>query len=314
MATKNYTRAELEKLVNEFTSEFDALVKSEVNKGQTLQKSEDGDSKSKEKPKEEASSGGDSDGSSGGDKSPPPPSGGDSSGGDASAGGPPPADPASAGAPPTDPASAGGVPPADPAAGAAGGDPVQALVQAYGQLSTEELQNHFFALQQVLQAQQAGGAGAGAPPVDPAAAAGAAPAGAPAPAAPAAPPGPGAAAPLAGEASKPVDPMASAALKSLKEELDLTKSERDGLKKSLETLSTTLEKFTQRPERKAIQATDTAALSKSEPKKTTMTRQQILQKLTVVAANPELKKSDRSLINKYCVGGVGVDAITHLLA
>lgn len=323
---KNYTRAELTRLVDEFTAEFDNLVKSEVSKtGQALQKSEDGGSDKKEsKPKEDSSSGGDS-GSSGGDDKKAPPSGGDSSGGgDASAGGPPPpSDPGSAGGPPGgDPAAAGGVPPADPAAGAAGGDPVQALTQAYSQLSPEELQSHFFALQQVLQAQMGGGAGgaapapgAGAPPgADPMAAS----AGAPGPAAAGAPPAaPGGAgpAPMAGEGSKPVDPMASMAMKSMKDELDLVKGERDALKKSLTGLSETLEKLASKPQPKAIQATDAAVLSKSEqPKTLTMTRQQVLKKLAVVAANPDLKKSDRNLINKFCVGGVEVDAISHLLA
>lgn len=105
-------------------------------------------------------------------------------------------------------------------------------------------------------------------------------------------------------------------MKSLKDELDLTKAERDNLKKSLEGLSTTLEKLVAtKPQHKAIQATDAAALNKSEqPKTITMTANEIRRKLAVVAANDSLKKSDRTLINKYCVGGVGVDAIAHLLA
>lgn len=313
MAGKNYKREELKRLVDEFTTEFESLVKSEVAKtGQALQKSEDGDKKESK----EESSGGDS-GSSGSDKGPP--SGGDSSGGDASAGGlPADAGSAPAGGPPApggDPASAGGVPPADPAAGASAGDPVQALTQAYAQLSPEELQSHFFALQQVLQAQMGGGAGAppaGPPGADPMAAS----AGAPPPGA-GAPPAPGGAgpAPMAGEGSKPVDPMASMAMKSMKDELDLVKSERDALKKSLTGMAETLEKLASRPQYKAAQATDHAVLIKNEqPNTKTMTAAEIRRKLTVVAQNTDLKKSDRVLINKYCVGGVEVDAIAHLLA
>jgi hypothetical protein len=145
----------------------------------------------------------------------------------------------------------------------------------------------------------------------------AASAGAPPPAPAAAAPAPGGAgpAPLAGEGSKPVDPMASAAMKSMKDELDLIKNERDALKKSLSGLTETLEKLASgKPQYKAAQATDAAVLAKSEqPQTKTMTTAEIRRKLAVVATKPDLKKSDRSLINKYCVGGVEVDAIAHLL-
>jgi hypothetical protein len=120
---------------------------------------------------------------------------------------------------------------------------------------------------------------------------------------------------MAGEASKPVDPMAAMAMKSVQDELTLVKSERDALKKSLAGLSETLEKLATGPQYKAAQATDAAVLSKSEqPQTKTMTTAEIRRKLAVVAHNPDLKKSDRNLINKYCVGGVEVDAIAHLLA
>jgi hypothetical protein len=322
---KNYSKAELNKLVQEFTAEFDAMVKAEVERnGKPLNKSEEGGDKSSSD--KEKSSGGESDGgseSSGGGSDAPPagPPGGD----DASAGGPP-ADPASApaGGPPADPASAGGVPPADPAAGASGGDPVQALVQAYSQLSRDELQVHFFAMKQVLNSQMGADPAAGG---DPAAAGGMPPApagpGAGAPPGPAGgmpPPGPDAAAPMAGEGSKPVDPAASMAMKSeYEKQLNLIKKERDAalsreqqLQKSLTGLTDQLERFVGKPERKALQGKD---LLKSEPQTTTttMTKDQIVKKLAVVARNPELKKHDRDLITKFCVGGVKVDAIAHLL-
>jgi hypothetical protein len=305
----NYSKAYLTQLVDEFTNEFDTIVKAEVQRGLALKKSEDGDD-----------DGGDSKGSEGGSSSgspegstPPPPG---SDGGGDNAGGPP-AGPDAGGSAPADPSAAGAVPPADPAAGAAGGDPVQALVQAYGQLSPEELQAHFFAMKQILDAQQAQGAGAGAPGMDPAAA-GAPPApmgaGAPAgvpPGAGAPPPGPEAAAPMAGEASKPVDP--ALAMKSEAEaQLSLVKKEKELLEKSLSGLADVMEKLVARPERKSIQGRDLAK-SDPEPTNVTMTKDQIMKKLTVVAQKSDLQKSDRSLINKYCVGGVEVNAIAHLL-
>ncbi|WNM70326.1 hypothetical protein [Myxococcus phage Mx1] len=289
MPTKKYTDEEVNLLVADFMSELDGLVKFEVEKaGVRLAKAED------DEPKPDEGS------------SAPPPEGSDASASapaDASIpDGPPP--PGDGGSAPADPAMAG-----DPAAGSASGDPVEALTQAYAQLSPEELQAHFDALKQVLMAQGGGGAGpemSGAPPAAP-------PGGAP----PGAPPGPDAVAPLAGEGSKPIDPAATMALKSeVEKELKLAKSENEQLKNSLSALTETLEKMMAKPQPKAITAKDVGFLAKSEdpaPQYKKMTKQEVTKKLLTVTRDPELKKSDRDLITNYYEGKVKVDALAHLL-
>ena len=300
MAPKTYSNAELNALISEFSTEFDALVKSEVAKGESLAKAE-GDSDGDEgPPKKEASSPPVSDASA--DASPP-------------AGSPPPAD-ASASTPPEAPPDAAAASPEAPGATAA--DPMEALKQAYKQLSPEELQQHVLALSEVMKAQQASaapapvpdamgaGAPAGMPPPPPAA-------GAPAPAAPA----------MAGEGSKPVDPMSTMALKSeLEKEIKLIKAERDAanskaatLEESVMALTDTLTKAISQPTRKALTGKDIDGLLKSEQKPVTfdhLSRTEITRKLTAVAKT-ELKKSDRELINNFYKGTVKVDALAHLL-
>jgi hypothetical protein len=319
-----YTNAELNALIAEFSQEFDTLVKAEATKMPALKKSDDGDSDDKAPPSKE--------GSESGSESAPP--------ADASASAPPDAPPApdasAASAPPAPDASAASAP-ADPAASAAGADPMQALVQAYGQLSDGELQQHFMALKQVLDAKMAASAGpaAGAPP----AAAGAAPAGmappapagmappAPAPEASLPPAGPGAVSPLAGEGSQPVDPNATMALKSefdsklneLKKSSDKAIEEKDAeiarLNKSVEGLVESMTKFFGTPQRKGVTGKDIGAgLMKSEKPVVELSKSEITKKLTAAARNPKLEKKDRELINNFYKGTVSVDALSHLLA
>lgn len=307
---KTYTNEELNALVAEFSAEFDALVKAEVAKTGTVLAKADDESPSDDKK----------------DKAPP----SDSSGSDSSAGGPPPAAESAPAAPAPDasassaPASA---PSADPAAASAspaapaGGDPMAALSQAYAQLSPEELQMHFEAMKQVLMTQQASaGAAPAAPMADPmAGAAGAAPAApvAPAPDASAAPAG--GVAPLAGEGSKPLDPAATMALKSEHEkQMNLVKSERDALESKVEQLTETLGKVLNQPIRKSVTGKDLIGMLDSEkpaaPSFDDMSKAEITKKLLTVARNPELKKADRELINKYYKGTANVDALAHLLS
>jgi hypothetical protein len=335
MKAKTYTNAELADLVNEFSAEFDALVKAEVTKtGQALNKSEavlakeegGGDDEGKDGPPSDGGSeSSDSAPAESAESAPAAPPGPDA--------GSAPAPDASASAPAADPASAGAPAGGDPSGQAAGTDPVQALVQAYAQLSPEELAMHDAALQQV-KAQSGAAAGGmpgapgagGMPPADPmAAGAGAPPAPgpvAPAPA-PAAPAGPAAVAPLAGEGSQPIDPAATMALKSeFDKELNLIKSERDAkakeitdLKKSVEMLTDAMTKVFAQPVRRAITSKDVGALSKAEKPVSLgdLSKAEITRKLTVAAHNPSLKKSDRDLINNYYKGNVKVDALAHLL-
>lgn len=319
---KTYTNAELTALVEEFSAEFDALVKAEVQNNEQLRKSEkhtgpnplvkddDGGSDKKDSDKGSDSDAGGSDGGSDG---------------------PPPGDSAPASPPPGGDASAGGAPPppsADPAASApssaaspaAGGDPLQALTAAYAQLPPEEIELHLQALTAVLQARpgMGGAPGAGAPPpADPMASAASASAAPPPP-----PGGPGAVAPLAGENSKPLDPAATMALKSAQEELSLVKKERDaamakvdGLEKSVAELTDTMSKAFSTPVRKSVTGKDLLVKSENTTVDVeSLSKSEVTKKLLAKAYDPKLEKKDRDLINNYYKGSVKVDAIAHLLA
>lgn len=314
MAKQTYTNAELTALVEEFSAEFDALVKAEVQNNEQLRKSEkqtapntlitkdEGEDKGKESPPSDKGSESSGSGSGG-----PPASSGESA--------PPPPPDASAGSPPAgDPASAA---PSDAASPATGGDPMQALVSAYSQLSPEERQMHFEALKQsLMQDASAGGPPMGGAPADPMASAASASAAPPPPAA-----GPGAVAPLAGENSKPLDPAATMALKSAQEELSLVKKERDeaktkvqGLEKSVAELTETMTKAFSAPIRKSVTAKD--VLAKSETTSVdvdSLTKTEITKRLLAKANDPKLEKKDRDLINNYYKGTANVDALSHLL-
>jgi hypothetical protein len=71
----------------------------------------------------------------------------------------------------------------------------------------------------------------------------------------------------------------------------------------------------ERPERKAI--TGVSFITKGQEEKVSpvasLTKSEIQDKLCAVASSPDLKKSDRELINSYCVGAVGLGKIEHLL-
>ncbi len=253
------------------------------------------------------------------------------------------------GAPDAD-APAGGE---DPAAAGAEGDgefvtDPQVLQAEYAKLPPEVLKAHYLACKAALWSvvgQDDGSAGAapdaaaapaapapdaaaaGAPPVpgaDPTAGAAVPPpAPAPAPDASAAVPPPAA----SPSPSPDLPPPAQKAEMSINAEANggkITKSEREaqleselakvqGLTKSLVELTT---KLIQRPQRKAVTAL--SELGKSEPSTPTvnvesMTKSEIIARLNEKARG-ELKKSDRELINSFCVGSADVKQIAHLLA
>lgn len=287
------TDAELAALIRETRQELRDLLKSE---DAALAKDDDKSAPPADDKKEDSAPPADSTGDS--SSAPPPPAA------SASPAAPPapPADP-SAGAPPTgDPASA---PPADPAAsadpaaaaGSAGGDSVETLVAAYSQLAAqpggpEMLRAHFMALKQVI-AQTTGA-------VDPAASAPPAPA-----APPAAPPAPAATPDAAPPGLPPEGMQPDLAMKNEKELLEkLGKAEGElaSMKKDVANMAVILEKFTRKPERKGLTGKDVAALTKSEPvvvDPTKLKKDELNKKLAEIAKNPELKKSDRDLINDY---------------
>ncbi len=69
--------------------------------------------------------------------------------------------------------------------------------------------------------------------------------------------------------------------------------------------------FLTAPQRKAITAE--TYLGKSEDTEAPLTDAQVRQKLTTVARTPDLKKSDRDLINSFCLGTIEKKHIEHLL-
>ncbi len=228
-----------------------------------------------------------------------------------------PAPDASAAAPAPDASAAAPAPDAS-----SGGDPIQALQQAYSQLSPEELQAHKMALDAVLMAmgggQQDPAMGGGMPP-------GAAPQGMPPGAAPA--PGPDAAAPLAGEGSKPVDPAAMMAMKAEAAKYDLikkeaaeaktrasaTETELAEVKKSMEVVTKAFELLLKKPERKAITGRDMLAKNEPDQDASKLSKAEVTAKLGKVTRNPKLEKADRDLINDFYSNKVNLSAIAHLL-
>lgn len=220
----------------------------------------------------------------------------------------PPDDEPGAGAPPSPSASAGppvddspappagGAPPPDapPAPGAdappggeeAGAPTFDELKAEFAKLAPEELEMYFLAAKAAMQEAQ-GAPGAGAPP-SPSASAGPPPSAAPSPSAP----------PAMKAEMKPNGELAKAEAKIAE------------LSQHVENLAKMVEHLAV-PQRKAITAS--TYLGKSEDKATTMTDTQIKQKLGERARERDLKKSDRELINSFCVGTVNKKDIEHLL-
>lgn len=87
------------------------------------------------------------------------------------------------------------------------------------------------------------------------------------------------------------------------EQLEKTLQERN---QEVELMAKALDMVLKTPVRKAITNIQTV------PEQKAMTPEEVKQKLKQVAGSP-LKKSDRDLINKFCVGSIGQDKIEHLL-
>jgi hypothetical protein len=300
------------------------LNKAAVEQGQRLAKAKedaDDDSSDSSAPSSDSDSG--SSDSSGGSDSPAP---------DASASAGPPD--ASAGAPPPD-ASASA--PADPAAQSASAPlDVESLKAEYSQLPPEELEMHLVACKAAYAEQQAAAGGAppdasasAAPPGPPAASPSPSPAPPPAPAAspsPSAPPGP--------PADQSPPPAMKGELSAGKQvEVADAKNRNGGLAKSevviqleakieeqdkmISGLAKAVELVLTKPQRKAV--TGVSFLGKNEGQRADtdiakLTKAEILTKLNEKVKDASLKKSDRNLINSFCVGTlVDVQQIAHLL-
>lgn len=323
---------EMDSILKEVEQELGVVLK---NEGAKLAKAADGDDD------------GDSDDKSGGSDSAPPASdGGSSSGGDSVPSAPPAsASDASASAPPG--AADGSAPPsdgsasADPAAqGSAGPMDVQGLTQEYAQLPDDVLEMHYVAakaaLMERLQGQSASGsAPAGSPPASPSPSAPpASPPASPSPSAsasaPPMPPPDQSAPPTQKAEMVPAGKKVAAPAANGGKEAPIKKSEEvlaleakvDEQTKMIEGLAKATEILLTTPQRRAV--TSVAFMAKTESDKagndTTevvdvnkLSKSEITAKLSEKSKDPKLAKSDRTLINQFCVGTVNVDKIAHLL-
>ena len=182
------------------------------------------------------------------------------------------------------------------------------------ELPPEQLRNHFVAITAAIKHLTGGadeaGMGAGGPP-------------APAPAAP----GPEASAPPPpmgkGEMkSNPANGGEMLAVKKYEEEIAALKGEIAGLKKSdeektalFDRLAKGVERIATKPERKAV--TNVAAVGKpgSEPAPAhqSLSKSEVMAKLTVKARDPKLTKDQKKAILAYCNGTVDIEAVKDLL-
>jgi len=106
-----------------------------------------------------------------------------------------------------------------------------------------------------------------------------------------------------------------------KSQLDEANKEIESLKKSQKDTEETLGQFTKafevllnKPQRQAI--TSLSAIGKpgsDDAPKVVLSKSQVMDKLRVITCDPTLKKSDRDLIDSYCVSKVSLDKIEHLL-
>lgn len=84
------------------------------------------------------------------------------------------------------------------------------------------------------------------------------------------------------------------------------------MEKQMESLQKALEKMVSLPlGRKAV--TEVSAIKKNESAPKELTPSEVMSKLRSVAAAPTLSKSDRDLINQYCLGQIDHAHIGHLL-
>lgn len=312
------TDPELESILAEVERDLAVVLKSEQDKLQKAQEDGDGDDKGSAPPSDGGSDDASASAPPSDDSGSAPP---EASSPDASAGGPPPADAASASA---DPAAADG---------SAGPMDMDSLKAEYASLPPEELKMHYLACKQALLEVMQQGAGAGASP-DPSAPPGASPspdAGSPPPGPPAgaaspspsAPPGPPAA-PMSPSPSPDQPPpamkgemKASPANGGGKPKMAKSEDEKDAKIADLEQQVTLLAKAVDlalaTPQRKAVTSVGFLAKTEDKPADKQLSRDDIKARLSEVAKRPNLAKSDRDLINKFCVGTADASAIAHLL-
>ncbi len=233
-----------------------------------------------------------------------------------------------------DPMAAAGA--QDPAMAGAGADQGGQLEQAYAALSDDELKAHMQALTASVMArmgaQDQGLMGAGAPAADPMggspAAAGPAmpemapPAGPDASASMSPPPAPAQKAmpaPAAPQMLKaaPAPGMVVKSERAAKEEtLSKASEERiQGLEKTLEGVTSLLEAILTKPVQRSVTSmAEYIAKSESDkPATRKMSRAELMKAATEKSKQPDLKKSERDVINKFVLSGEGLADLEKLL-
>lgn len=165
--------------------------------------------------------------------------------------------------------------------GAEGGQmDTEALKAEYMKLPPEELEMHFMAAKAAMEAlmggadQGAEGLGAGAP------------------------------------AMKAEPAAKKASLMEKSEKNTANDSRLQELEAQVEGLVKALDLALGQPMRKAV--TSVAYVPRTEETKPSLSKGEVVEKLKEITKQP-LKKSDRELINRYCLGEVEVDKIQHLL-
>jgi len=111
-----------------------------------------------------------------------------------------------------------------------------------------------------------------------------------------------------------VDQKANGGQVSSAAKSEFSKSEVDAIKVELEKMTKIVNLFVGQPIRKAVTGfnyVDKNGEASVETQKITPT--QITAKLSQLTRDPDLKKSDRDLVNRYYEGTANVDAIAHLL-
>ncbi len=96
-------------------------------------------------------------------------------------------------------------------------------------------------------------------------------------------------------------------------EVEELKKSQEKTEASLSQLTSAFKMYLEKPERKAV--TSIAAIDKpgTQVEAPKLSKSEVMDKLKVITQEADLKKSDREMINAYCVGSIGVDKIAHLL-
>ena len=166
------------------------------------------------------------------------------------------------------------------------------LDQIYGSMDPQELGRHAAAIQKYLQ----GGAPA-------------------APGAPEAPPAPAPEAPaMKGEKGAQVKPGDSKSMGGMmkSEDIENLKKENEQLKQQFATLSKAVEILAQ-PKRKAVTMAQVIQKSEAEVVKKPVDKAEIKPRLTELTKTSNLTKSERDMINEYCLYGTGEDKMIKLI-